>query len=141
MTTEERRVLEEAATTVKDYPARHQLVRRLPQGSTAPATESAIPNHKACFGVRRPIGSGRWAVRRIIPPLLNDFIGLQKDTALLAFVGVLEIFNTSTLLKSKYFNLTPVVAAGIAFVIITIPLARLTDYLVRRDQARMRANG
>jgi polar amino acid transport system permease protein len=80
------------------------------------------------------------AVRRIVPPLLNDFIGLQKDTALLAFVGVIEIFNESTLLKSKYFNLTPVVGAGIAFVLITIPLARFTDYLVRRDQARMRAS-
>jgi polar amino acid transport system permease protein len=80
------------------------------------------------------------AVRRIVPPLLNDFIGLQKDTALLAFVGVIEIFNESTLLKSKYFNLTPVVGAGIAFVVITIPLARFTDYLVRRDQARMRAS-
>jgi polar amino acid transport system permease protein len=80
------------------------------------------------------------AVRRIVPPLLNDFIGLQKDTALLAFVGVIEIFNESTLLKSKYFNLTPVVGAGIAFVVITIPMARFTDYLVRRDQARMRAS-
>jgi polar amino acid transport system permease protein len=80
------------------------------------------------------------AVRRIVPPLLNDFIGLQKDTALLAFVGVIEIFNESTLLKSKYFNLTPVVGAGIAFIVITIPLARFTDYLVRRDQARMRAS-
>jgi polar amino acid transport system permease protein len=80
------------------------------------------------------------AVRRIVPPLLNDFIGLQKDTALLAFVGVIEIFNESTLLKTKYFNLTPVVGAGIAFVLITIPLARFTDYLVRRDQARMRAS-
>ena len=56
------------------------------------------------------------------------------------FVGVIEIFNESTLLKSKYFNLTPVVGAGIAFVLITIPLARFTDYLVRRDQARMRAS-
>jgi polar amino acid transport system permease protein len=80
------------------------------------------------------------AVRRIVPPLLNDFIGLQKDTALLAFVGVIEIFNESTLLKSKYFNLTPVVGAGIAFVVVTIPMARFTDYLVRRDQARMRAS-
>jgi polar amino acid transport system permease protein len=80
------------------------------------------------------------AVRRIVPPLLNDFIGLQKDTALLAFVGVIEIFNESTLLKSKYFNLTPVVGAGIAFVVITIPMARFTDYLVRRDQARTRAS-
>jgi len=81
------------------------------------------------------------AVRRIIPPLLNDFIGLQKDTALLAFVGVVEVFNMSQLLKAKYFNLTPVIAAGLMFVVITIPMARFTDYLVKRDQARMRASG
>jgi polar amino acid transport system permease protein len=81
------------------------------------------------------------AVRRIIPPLLNDFIGLQKDTALLSFVGVVEVFNRSQLLKSKYLNLTPVVGAGLCFVVITIPMARFTDYLIKRDQARMRAGG
>jgi polar amino acid transport system permease protein len=81
------------------------------------------------------------AVRRVIPPLLNDFIGLQKDTALLAFVGVLEVFNTSSVQRSRYFNMTPVVAAGVLFVIVTIPLARLTDWLIKRDQSRMRAGG
>ncbi|MFM7535618.1 MAG: amino acid ABC transporter permease [Acidimicrobiales bacterium] len=81
------------------------------------------------------------AVRRVIPPLLNDFIGLQKDTALLAFVGVLEVFNTSSVQRSRYFNMTPVVAAGVLFVIVTIPLARLTDWLIKRDQGRMRAGG
>jgi polar amino acid transport system permease protein len=81
------------------------------------------------------------AVRRVVPPLLNDFIGLQKDTALLAFVGVVEVFNQSSLLKAKYFNMTPVVAAGVLFVVITIPLARVTDWLVRRDQRRLQAGG
>jgi polar amino acid transport system permease protein len=81
------------------------------------------------------------AVRRIGPPLLNDFIGLQKDTALCAFVGVSEIFNVSTQLKAKYFNLSPVIGTAIAFIVITIPMARFTDYLIRRDQARMRAGG
>jgi polar amino acid transport system permease protein len=81
------------------------------------------------------------AVRRIIPPLLNDFIGLQKDTALLSVIGLLEVLNRARLSSSEQFNLSPNLAAGLAFVVITIPLARLTDWLVKRDQARRRANG
>ena len=81
------------------------------------------------------------AVRRIIPPLLNDFIGLQKDTALLSVVGLLEVLNRARLASNTLFNLSPNLAAGVSFVIITIPLARFTDWLVKRDQARRRANG
>jgi polar amino acid transport system permease protein len=81
------------------------------------------------------------AVRRIIPPLLNDFIGLQKDTALLSVVGLLEVLNRARLTSARVFNLSPYLAAGVAFVLITIPLARFTDWLVKRDQARMRASG
>jgi polar amino acid transport system permease protein len=80
------------------------------------------------------------AVRRIIPPLLNDFIGLQKDTALLSVVGLLEVLNRARLTSNRLFNLSPNLAAGVAFVIITIPLARFTDWLVAR-QARARAGG
>jgi polar amino acid transport system permease protein len=80
------------------------------------------------------------AVRRIIPPLLNDFIGLQKDTALLSVVGLLEVLNRARLTSNRLFNLSPNLAAGVAFVVITIPLARFTDWLVAR-QARMRAGG
>jgi len=80
------------------------------------------------------------AVRRIIPPLLNDFIGLQKDTALLSVIGLLEVLNRARLTSNRLFNLSPNLAAGVAFVLITIPLARLTDWLVAR-QARARAGG
>jgi polar amino acid transport system permease protein len=80
------------------------------------------------------------AVRRIIPPLLNDFIGLQKDTALLSVIGLLEVLNRARLTSNRLFNLSPNLAAGVAFVIITIPLARFTDWLVAR-QARARAGG
>jgi polar amino acid transport system permease protein len=79
------------------------------------------------------------AVRRIIPPLLNDFIGLQKDTALVSVVGVLDIVNTSSILKGQDFNLTYLTGAAVCFLVITIPMTRLVDYLIRRDQARMRA--
>jgi polar amino acid transport system permease protein len=81
------------------------------------------------------------AVRRIIPPLLNDFIGLQKDTALVSFVGTLEAFNVARNEASLTGNLSALTGVALCFLVITIPLARLTDYLVRRDQRRMRANG
>jgi polar amino acid transport system permease protein len=81
------------------------------------------------------------AVRRIIPPLLNDFIGLQKDTALVSIVGVLEIVNRATILKGAYFNLSFITGAAVFFLVVTIPLTRFTDYLIKRDQSRTRANG
>ena len=76
------------------------------------------------------------AVRRIIPPLLNDFIGLQKDTVLVSTLGVVEIFRQGQILKSATFNFTPFVAIALVFVVITIPLARFTDWLVGRDRSR-----
>jgi polar amino acid transport system permease protein len=79
------------------------------------------------------------AVRRIIPPLLNDFIGLQKDTALVSTIGIFESFNTAKSTASFNGNLSPITGVAICFVVITIPLARFVDYLVRRDQAKMRA--
>ena len=81
------------------------------------------------------------AVRRIIPPLLNDFIGLQKDTALVQVIGVLDSFNQSRIIASNHFNLSAVTIVGILFVLITIPQARLVDKLVEHDQRRMRAGG
>jgi polar amino acid transport system permease protein len=80
------------------------------------------------------------AVRRIIPPLLNDFIGLQKDTALVSVIGTLEAFNVARNTASLTGNLSALTGVAACFLVITIPLARLTDYLVRRDQARMRAS-
>lgn len=81
------------------------------------------------------------AVRRVVPPLLNDFIGLQKDTALVSVIGALEGFNQAKIYAGNYFNLSSVVGLGICFVVITIPMTRFTDWLVERDQRRMRANG
>ncbi|HLO36474.1 MAG TPA: amino acid ABC transporter permease [Candidatus Deferrimicrobium sp.] len=75
------------------------------------------------------------AVRRVIPPLLNDFIGLQKDTVLVSTLGVVEIFRESSIIKAAKFNFTPYIAVALVFVVITIPLARFTDWLVARDRA------
>ena len=81
------------------------------------------------------------AVRRVIPPLLNDFIGLQKDTALVSLIGVLESARQAQSYSAVTFNFTGYTVAAVYFLILTIPLARLTDYLVERDRRRMRALG
>jgi polar amino acid transport system permease protein len=81
------------------------------------------------------------AVRRIVPPLLNDFIGLQKDTSLVGFIGVVEVVNQARIINSTEFNLSAMTVAAAFFYIITVPQARLVDVLLRRDQARMRAGG
>jgi polar amino acid transport system permease protein len=79
------------------------------------------------------------AVRRVIPPLLNDFIGLQKDTALVALLGVVEAFRQSQIDVSATFNYTPYICTAILFIAITIPLARFTDWLIARDKRRQQA--
>jgi polar amino acid transport system permease protein len=74
------------------------------------------------------------AIRRVIPPLLNDFIGLQKDTVLVSTIGVVEIFRQSQILVAANFNFTPYVAVALVFLLVTIPLARFTDWLVARQR-------
>jgi polar amino acid transport system permease protein len=81
------------------------------------------------------------AVRRVVPPLLNDFIGLQKDTALVALIGPVEAFRQSQIEVSRNFDYTPYLATALLFVLLTIPLARLTDYLVARERRRRLALG
>ncbi len=81
------------------------------------------------------------AVRRVVPPLLNDFIGLQKDTALVGVLGAIEAFNQSQIDTNATFNYTPYLAAAVLFVAITIPLARFTDWLILRDRRRRQTTG
>jgi polar amino acid transport system permease protein len=80
------------------------------------------------------------AVRRVIPPLLNDFIGLQKDSALVAVLGgVVEAFRQAQIVQSATFDFTPYVALALVYVVITIPQARFVDWLVARDRRRRQA--
>jgi len=76
------------------------------------------------------------AVRRVIPPLLNDFIGLQKDSALVAFLGYREALRESQIIQAEHFDFTPYVALALVYVVITIPQARFVDWLVARDRRR-----
>jgi len=81
------------------------------------------------------------AVRRVIPPLLNDFIGLQKDTVLVSYIGVVEIFRQSYIQQAGNFNFTPYLVTALVFIVVTLPLARLTDWLIARDKRRQAAGG
>jgi polar amino acid transport system permease protein len=76
------------------------------------------------------------AIRRVVPPLLNDFIGLTKDTALVALLGVVEAFRQSQIEVAGSFNYTPYVATAVIFLALTIPLTRLTDWLIARERSR-----
>lgn len=73
------------------------------------------------------------AVRRVLPPLLNDFVSLQKDSGLIAVLGVIDAIRAAQLETAEDFNFTPYVVAGLLFVALTIPLTRLTDWVARRQ--------
>ena len=81
------------------------------------------------------------AVRRVMPPLLNDFIGLQKDTVLVSYIGIVEIFRQSYIEQAGSFNFTPYMVTALVFIVVTLPLARFTDWLMARDKRRQAAGG
>jgi len=78
------------------------------------------------------------ALRRVLPPLINDFVSLQKDTALVATAGLVEVLREAQINASRDFNFTPYVVAALFFIVMTVPLARFADWLalrqVRREQ-------
>jgi polar amino acid transport system permease protein len=79
------------------------------------------------------------AVRRVLPPLLNDFVALQKDTALIGTVGVFEAFFAASDYANFHFNYTPYLVTAAFFIALTVPLARFTDALGNRAMRRERA--
>jgi len=79
------------------------------------------------------------AIRRVVPPLLNDFIGLQKDTALVTVLGLTEAVAQAGFYSSDYFNYAGFTVAAVFFIILTIPLARFTDHLIKEREKRERA--
>jgi polar amino acid transport system permease protein len=105
--------------------------------------------HESQNAAARSLGLSRWqslrfvvlpqAVRRVIPPLLNDFIGLQKDTALVSVLGSIEAARAAQIYGASQFNYASYVVAALLFVLITIPLARFTDGLIARDKRRRQA--
>jgi polar amino acid transport system permease protein len=66
-------------------------------------------------------------IRRVAPPLLNDFISLQKDAALISILGPIEAFRAAQILQGENFNFTPLIAAALLYLAVTVPLARFVD--------------
>ena len=81
------------------------------------------------------------AVRKVIPPLLNDFIALMKDTTLVSVLGVADVVYVGRQLQSDFINGSGLILGAIFFLIVTIPLARLVDYMIAREQRRMQRSG
>jgi polar amino acid transport system permease protein len=79
------------------------------------------------------------AVRRVIPPLLNDFVGLQKDTAIVGVIGIAESAQLAQGFSTQNGDFPSYIVAAVFFILITIPLARFTDYLVATRERRERA--
>jgi polar amino acid transport system permease protein len=108
--------------------------------------ESIHPSQRAAA---RSLGLSQWqslrfvvvpqAIRRVIPPLLNDFVGLQKETALVAILGVREAVREAQIYSTSTFNFTSYLGAALLFLVVTIPLARFTDYLIDRERRRRQA--
>jgi polar amino acid transport system permease protein len=76
------------------------------------------------------------ALRRIVPPMMNSLVSLQKDVALVSLIGPIEILRQAGLDKSKFANFTPYVAAAVIFLAVTIPFTRLADWALNRERRR-----
>ena len=81
------------------------------------------------------------AIRRVVPPLLNDFVSLLKDTGLVSILGVTDAVRAAQINASRTFNYTPYVVAAVLFLLITIPMTRYTDRAIRRLTNAQSAEG
>lgn len=81
------------------------------------------------------------AIRRVVPPLLNDFVSLLKDTGLVSILGVTDAVRAAQINASRTFNYTPYVVAAILFLLITIPMTRYTDRAIRKRTDAQNSEG
>ena len=79
------------------------------------------------------------AIRKVIPPLLNDFIALMKDTSLVGVLGAIEVVKAGQDVQTEFFNGSALVLGALMFLVVTIPLARVVDVLIARQQRGPRA--
>ncbi|MET9397656.1 amino acid ABC transporter permease [Kitasatospora sp. NPDC002965] len=81
------------------------------------------------------------AVRRVVPPLLNNLVSLQKDTGLVSIGGVIDAVYAAKIINGRSFNSTPYLVAALVFVVLTIPLTRFTGWLTTRMNRRRQQGG
>ena len=111
-------------------------IEAVPRGQTEAARSLGMSHGQAMRFVIVP-----QAIRKVIPPLLNDFIALMKDTSLVGVLGLVEVVQAGEDLENTFFNGSGLIMGAILFLIVTIPLARLVDWLIARDQRRTKRTG
>jgi polar amino acid transport system permease protein len=111
-------------------------IEAVPSGQTEAARSLGMSHGQALRHVVVP-----QAVRKVIPPLLNDFIALMKDTSLVSVLGAVEVVQAGRDVQTELFNGSALVLGAVLFLLVTIPLARLVDKLIAREQARTQRGG
>ena len=112
-------------------------IEAVPEGQMEAARSLGMSHGQAMREVIVP-----QAIRKVIPPLLNDFIALMKDTSLVSVIGALEVVQVGNDIQTEQFNGSGLVLGALMFLAVTIPLARFIDYLIARQQRRVsRAGG
>ena len=111
-------------------------IEAVPSGQTEAARSLGMSHGQAMRKVIIP-----QAIRKVIPPLLNDFIALMKDTSLVGVLGAIEVVKAGTDVQTEFFNGSALVLGALMFLVVTIPLARAVDVLIARQQARTSRGG
>jgi polar amino acid transport system permease protein len=106
-------------------------IEAIPQGQMEAARSLGMSHGQAMRYVIVP-----QAVRTVIPPLLNDFIALMKDTSLVSVLGFVEVVQVGRDVQSEFFNSSALTLGALFFLLVTIPLARVVDRLITAQQAR-----
>ena len=81
------------------------------------------------------------AIRKVIPPLLNDFIALMKDTSLVSVLGAIEVVQAGRDVQNEVINGSALTLGALMFLVVTIPLARIVDRMIARQQGRFERGG
>jgi polar amino acid transport system permease protein len=105
----------------------------VPYGQTEAARSLGMSHVQALRHVIVP-----QAIRRVIPPMLNDFIALTKDTSLVQVIGFVEVVRAGREVQAETFNSSALTLGALMFIVVTIPLARVVDRLIARQQAQIR---
>jgi polar amino acid transport system permease protein len=111
-------------------------IESIPSGQMEAARSLGMTHNQAMRQIIVP-----QAVRRVIPPLLNDFIALMKDTSLVSFIGFVEVTQAGQDLYQETFNVSGLTLGAFLFLVFTLPLARAVDWLIAREQARTSRTG
>jgi polar amino acid transport system permease protein len=111
-------------------------IEAVPHGQVEAARSLGMSNGQAMRKVVIP-----QAIRKVIPPLLNDFIALMKDTSLVSVLGFIEVVQAGRDVQSEFFNSTALTLGALLFILVTIPLARVVDILISRQQKRYGRTG